>query len=125
MRRVYAALLIASLLAGCDQLSTGAGQGHNKQSTHEGTEANPSLPIGRFTIIHSPLVERDTVLLDTTTGDTWMLVRLGNDDNSPLSWQPLGKSKAFSFEEALRPDRPATDAKAPPKWSDLKPANSN
>ena len=47
---------LALVLAGCDQKSPAP------------------LPTGRFAIVHSPHVERDTQLLDTWTGQSWLLV---------------------------------------------------
>jgi hypothetical protein len=44
---------------------------------------------GRYTIIHSPEVESDTMLLDTQTGKTWQLVQV--KDGGPLEWQPVDK----------------------------------
>lgn len=47
--------------------------------------------VGRYTIIHSPQTERDTMLLDTTTGDTWQLVTMGKDESDGMGWQFVGK----------------------------------
>lgn len=50
---------------------------------------------GRWTIIHSPQVERDTMLLDTATGRTWQLVNVGGAaDNEVLAWQPVVREAA-------------------------------
>jgi hypothetical protein len=46
--------------------------------------------VGRYTIIHSPQIERDTMLLDTETGDTWQLVQTSKDGD--LAWQSVKKS---------------------------------
>ena len=54
--------------------------------------------IGRWTIIHSPQIESDTMLLDTTTGDTWQLVKLEKDVSMGLGWQFIGKIDQASPE---------------------------
>ena len=40
---------------------------------------------GRYEIVHSPHLERDTMLLDTETGRTWGLV-IEKDDS--YAWEP-------------------------------------
>jgi hypothetical protein len=50
-----------------------------------------SVVAGRYTIIHSPLLERDTMLLDTATGRTWQLVNNGPADQEVLQWQPVAR----------------------------------
>lgn len=44
---------------------------------------------GRYTIVHSPLSEPDTMLLDTAKGKTWRLVS-SNGQSSTLYWEPVG-----------------------------------
>ena len=64
--RCYVLLLMSgALLAGCDQVAQMAADDQN-QVLHP--------PVGRFTIVHSPHVRRDTMLLDTATGVTWLWV---------------------------------------------------
>ena len=45
---------------------------------------------GRYVIVHSPHIQRDTVLLDTATGKTWQL------RNDPATgedyWDPLART---------------------------------
>lgn len=52
--------------------------------------ASPSAgEIGRYVIIHSPIVERDTMLLDTVTGRTWQLMQESDLNDEPLAWSPV------------------------------------
>ena len=44
-------------------------------------------PINRFVIVHSPHVERDTVLLDTVTGRAWTLVSYTDLEGDPMVWE--------------------------------------
>lgn len=66
-------LLAALLLAGCDQLAP--------------RPAKNETPVGRFTIVHSPHIQLDTMLLDTSTGETWQLVTKDKNEDSELTWQ--------------------------------------
>jgi photosystem II stability/assembly factor-like uncharacterized protein len=43
-------------------------------------------PIGRYVIVHSPHLERDTMLLDTATGQTWTLISVTDVKGNPLVW---------------------------------------
>jgi hypothetical protein len=74
MRAALLLTVVSLTISGCDQL-----------------KPVPSLLVGRYTIIHSPQVERDTMLLDTATGDTWQLVNLGKDENTGQGWQFTAK----------------------------------
>ncbi|MFP5434943.1 MAG: hypothetical protein ACLGIM_17750 [Alphaproteobacteria bacterium] len=46
---------------------------------------------GRYIIVHSPHVQRDTVLLDTATGKTWQLVSLTDREGDPAAWAPMAR----------------------------------
>lgn len=55
---------------------------------------NPSKPpseVGRFVIVHSPEAERDTILLDTVTGDTWSRYERSDQGGAP-AWEPMPKA---------------------------------
>jgi hypothetical protein len=67
-------MLIAPLLflAGCDQIPK-------------------SSETGRYTITHSPHVQRDTMLLDTATGRTWNLVTFNKGPDTRYGWEPVAK----------------------------------
>lgn len=53
-------------------------------------KAPPSAPpTGRYTIVHSPHVQKDTVLLDTATGKTWILVE--DTSRDAFFWSPLAR----------------------------------
>jgi hypothetical protein len=40
-------------------------------------------------IVHSPQVERDTILLDTVTGKTWSRVEVTDMIDEPPAWDPM------------------------------------
>ena len=71
-------LLCALALTGCGQVEGLAKGGAREQP-------------GRWSIVHSPHVVRDTMLLDTATGNTWQLVKLGDKDDAGVGWQFVGK----------------------------------
>jgi hypothetical protein len=54
----------------------------------ESTTPAPS-EVGRYTIIHSPQIESDTILLDTVTGRTWQLQKAEFLNGDPLGWQEI------------------------------------
>jgi hypothetical protein len=54
-------------------------------------QAGPVGSPGRYVIVHSPHVQRDTVLLDTTTGKTWQLTEDTSRD-SAVYWEPLARA---------------------------------
>jgi hypothetical protein len=63
--------------------------------------------VGRYAIVHSPHVQRDTQLLDTATGKTWQLVRLGKDEDAGVGWQSVNKIQDNS-SSASQADEPVT-----------------
>ncbi len=74
--RTVLVLLAAACVAGCSakaapQVSSG-----------------PSA-VGRYTIIHSPQLERDTFLLDTATGNSWQLTE---SKEGTLVWQASSRT---------------------------------
>jgi len=68
---------------------------------------------GRYAIFHSPHIERDTMLLDTATGDSWVLTEAYKD--GPLFWQLMPRKGAPNNEQ---PTAPKADA---PPAPDLTP----
>jgi hypothetical protein len=44
---------------------------------------------GRYIIVHSPHIQRDTVLLDTVTGKTWVMVTITGREGEPVVWDPM------------------------------------
>jgi hypothetical protein len=56
-------------------------------------EAAPSdgSGVGRFVNVHSPHVERDTMLLDTVSGRTWEKVTVSDAANQPSVWVPVSQ----------------------------------
>ena len=57
--------------------------------------------VGRYVIIHSPIVERDTMLLDTVTGRTWQLVEETDLNDGPLAWSPVPQLNTKEDMDAL------------------------
>lgn len=49
----------------------------------------PAARPGRYIVVHSPHVERDTILLDTETGRTWVLTSFTDYQNGPSGWVPM------------------------------------
>lgn len=79
MRYRLLSSLALLLLAGCNQVAPRQSQ----------TSGQDGPPVGRFTIVHSPHIERDTMLLDTATGETWQLATKSKDEDSALTWQSV------------------------------------
>jgi hypothetical protein len=104
------------VLAGCDQLHPPQKQAQAPAPPpiSVSVPTAPASEIGRYIIIHSPQVERDTVLLDTKTGQTWQLVELQDLTDSPVAWQPMVRLDTSADYEMMR-------ALHPPKGS--KPAH--
>jgi hypothetical protein len=50
--------------------------------------ASTSGQVGRYTIIHSPHVENDTMLIDTATGRTWRLEDV-TGSGGEVDWVPV------------------------------------
>ena len=125
-----AVFLSLVLLAACDQ----QGRGQTDTSAAPATPRQESFQVGRWAIVHSPHVQRDTTLLDTATGDTWQLVRLGDGDNSEMGWQYMRRldgpnqtnaNAASSATEERRLDSSnqvnADSNLSEVNWNDLRP----
>jgi len=78
-----ATLATCLLLASCDAPPQ---QQAEKQVVHE---SNPE--VGRYVVVHSPHVERDTILLDTVTGKTWQLTQYTFLKDDPVGWEPMAR----------------------------------
>jgi hypothetical protein len=65
---------------------------------------------GRFVIVHSPQVERDTILLDTETGRTWQQVTVSDAANEPTVWVPIPEMNGPKDWSALYAQHPAKPA---------------
>lgn len=86
MLRMFTGIAALLILTSCDQ------PGRSGVRSNSDLAAPPTLvPVGNHAIIHSPQVERDTMLLDTVTGDTWQLVKIGKTDNSGMGWEFVPK----------------------------------
>jgi hypothetical protein len=54
-------------------------------------------------IVHSPQVERDTMLLDTVTGRTWSRVEISDVRGTPPAWEPVPQlNEPADFEALLK-----------------------
>jgi hypothetical protein len=78
VRAIASTLVVVLALLGCDRLKI----------ENAPPPAKPS-EIGRYTIIHSPQAERDTILLDTVTGKTWSRVEVTDIVGEPPAWDPM------------------------------------
>lgn len=76
-------ILCALLFAGCERPAN--------QNLDASPDDGQASEIGRWTIIYSPHVQRSTMLIDTETGDTWVLVSLGDGENAGFGWEFVGK----------------------------------
>jgi len=76
--------------------------------------ANPPPQVGRYVIVHSAEVERDTILLDTATGRTWSRVEVSDLTNDPAAWDPMPQLNAPADLAALRGTYPPKES-----WADL------
>lgn len=70
-------------------------------------QAGPVGAPGRYIIVHSPHVQRDTVLLDTATGKTWQLQTDSSRDAS--IWVPLARSDNPIEMQAWLKENPRVD----------------
>jgi hypothetical protein len=57
--------------------------------------------VGRYVIVHSPHIERDTILLDTVTGRTWELESLTYLNDDPDAWEPVPQLNSQSDRDAI------------------------
>ena len=78
-------LTFALLLDGCNALPQGT-------PVQQQVRRASDVPVGRFIIVHSPEIERDTTLLDTATGRTWQLVV---DKQQNESWEAFGQDNGM------------------------------
>jgi len=60
-----------------------------------------NLQAGRYVIVHSPQVERDTQLVDTATGDTWVLTSVTSLNDEPFVWEPVPRMNTDADWKAL------------------------
>ena len=98
MRKISAAC-VACLLAGCAQ-----------SPSHDPPKEQPQ--VGRYVIVHSPQIERDTVLLDTATGKTWEAVTFTNLEDAPTAWRPMARTDDADEMHQLTLDHPPKDKKS-------------
>lgn len=64
---------------------------------------------GRFVIVHSPHVQRDTVLLDTATGKTWVLTQDSSRGGSTF-WAPMAREDVTTEMSEWLANHPRTMA---------------
>jgi hypothetical protein len=70
--------------------------------------------VGRYIIAHSPQVERDTILLDTVTGQSWQEVSISDATNEPTVWVPVAQMNGPKDWAALYAAHPAVAPKEVP-----------
>jgi hypothetical protein len=82
--------------------------------------AGTAVSVVRFTIIHSPQTERDVILLDTVTGQSWALTTLTNLNGEPFAWETIPRITTPEDEAAvvtrygIKSAGQPTPAKSPP-----------
>lgn len=80
-----AGLALACLIGACGDAGAPSVAAQSPQAAQA-----QQVPVGRYTIIHSPHIQRDTVLLDTATGRTWGLVEDTERDHA-VFWTVMGR----------------------------------
>ena len=72
-------------------------------SSNAVAQAGPVGGTGRYVIVHSPHVQRDTVLLDTVTGKTWMATQYTSREGEPIVWVPMTRTdNSAEMEQFVR-----------------------
>jgi hypothetical protein len=89
-------------------------------------QAGPVGGIGRYVIVHSPHVQRDTILLDTVTGKTWQQRTINSrpgETSRPGDidvWFPMARTdnpeENTQLNNQLKIDSPTTQ---PPKSNQI------
>jgi hypothetical protein len=74
-----------------------------------GAQAGPVGSPGRYVVVHSPHVQRDTVLLDTATGKTWQIQADASRGNADI-WVPLAREDNPAEYQAWLRRNPITEA---------------
>ena len=70
-------------------------------------QAGPVGAPGRYVIVHSPHIQGDTVLLDTVTGRTWLLVQDSSRNDDPTYWTPMAREDNPSEMNMFLQNHPA------------------
>jgi hypothetical protein len=104
MLGLHGGLILSLALTGCGEIS---GKGSSGKTVGPASDIGP---VGRYTIIHSPLLERDTVLIDTATGKTWSQVVYKNHEGEPVVWQPMAREdNQYEMTNIIGFDHPPKD----------------
>lgn len=106
-------LLTAVALSGCNR-------GPRTENVQQ--QQQQPVQIGRWTIIHSPHVQRSAMLVDTATGQTWSLVTVSEGTNERYAWEPVARSN----EPLPFPDAPTRQRQRDTqRYEELGPATEN
>ena len=84
-------------------------------STQAFAQAGPVGGSGRYVIVHSPHIQRDTVLLDTLTGKTWQLQEHAYREGTPVVWTPMYREDNPAEYAELQKYYPQKKPISPPK----------
>ena len=95
-------------LSGCGPASTNS------------TASTPPSEIGRYVIVHSSQVERDTILLDTVTGKTWSRVVVTDLQDEPAAWEAMPQLSSDADFAALRAAHPPKPKRGSASSDDLR-----
>lgn len=120
--RIYGILVATLIVGGCDQ------QAEKTAVSPPATRSTPTTEVGRYVIVHSPQIERDTVLLDTATGKTWQQVTWTDLQNNPTGWTAMARDDNDEEMNALRRANPIKGQHRPVTTSGdvtSTPSNSN
>ncbi|MEO7027526.1 MAG: hypothetical protein ABI056_08230 [Caulobacteraceae bacterium] len=81
--------------------------------------------IGRFVIVHSAEVERDTILLDTATGRTWSRVQVDDLTDEPAAWDPMPQLNSNADRAGLEHAHPPKNGAPTSSTPDTDTGGSN
>jgi hypothetical protein len=94
------AITIAATAALALALGCSAGGGASAQAAGNAALGR-AAEVGRYVIVHSPHIERDTMLLDTVTGRTWVLESLSDLNDDPNAWEPVPQLNSQADRDAI------------------------
>ena len=115
---VLTALVI--LTAACSQSDPPANTLQRSVGSSVTHQSGQGADMGRFTIVHSPHVENDTVLLDTVTGKTWLQVE--DASRQAVVWEamPRNDNPAETVISIKGADKTSSDPKTPKvPWANI------
>lgn len=89
MKRGPILLIASALLASCNRVVPARTDSATTAPSSLGTAKCSEAQIGRYAIVQSQQPERDIILLDTATGQTWGRVRVNGAGKKSVVWEPI------------------------------------